>query len=242
MFARKKSQSLTNKKRYRTSGRWASEPPQAGMERALSTLKLRPVSPFESMPEVRLSLFVAAVLGVGAFVLGGILRWVVALVLVLALLFIGVRLRFRLFPKYARLSYPLGVRYAALLGLHVGRAERAGKPPVADEEFVCRFLTDAVYQNIDLTTASELFHEAQRKAVNFVDRDELMREFVRRYPGLDAVRLCLELEQQVRSGTETSVIRGFIAEWLMADVIERRYGKAERVRYLADVVTGRVRI
>jgi len=193
------------------------------------------------MPDVLFTLFVVAALGIGTFLLGGILRRVVALMFVLALLFICFRLSMRLFPKYARLSYPLGVRYLALLGLRAGQLERAGKRTVIDEEFVCRFLTNAVYLNLDLATASELLHEAQTKALDFVDRDELLQEFVRRHPGLDVAKFGPELEQRVRSAAETSPIRGYVSEWLMADVIERRYGKAERVRYLAYVVTGKIR-
>ncbi len=208
--------------------------------RAMPTLKLRPVSPFESMPDVRFSFFVAVALGIGAFALDGALRWTMAVILGLALLFICSRLSARLFPKYARLSYPLGVRYASLLGLRAGQLERDGKPTVIDEEFVCRFLTNAVYLNLDLATASELLHEAQTKAINFVDRDELLQEFVRRHPGLDVARFGPELEQRVRSAAETSPIRGYVYEWLMADVIERRHGKAQRLRYLANVVTGKV--
>ncbi|HXN53775.1 MAG TPA: hypothetical protein VN943_17730 [Candidatus Acidoferrum sp.] len=199
------------------------------------------MSPFESMPDVLFALSVAVALGIGTFVLGGILRWVMALVLLLALLFICIRLKFRLFPKYARLNYPLGVRYYALLGLRAGQLERAGKPTVIDEEFVCRFLTNAVYLDLDLATASELLHEAQAKALGFVDRDALLQEFVRRHPGLDVARFGSELEQRVRSAAEASPIQGYISEWLMADVIERRYGKVERVRYLADVLTGKAR-
>jgi len=193
------------------------------------------------MPDVWFLLFIAAVLVIGISAIGGVFRWIMAVIFVPILLFTCFRFSMRLFPKYARLSYSLGMRYAAMLGFHIGVAERAGKRTVIDEEFVCRFLTNAVYLNLDLATASELLHEAETKALDFVDRDELVQEFVRRHPGLDVARAKPELEQRVRSAAESSPMRGYISEWLIADVIERRYGKAERMRYLAYVVTGKVR-
>jgi hypothetical protein len=203
----------------------------------MPTLKLRPVSPFESMPDVLFSLAIVAVLRVGTYFAGGIIRWAMALVLLLALLFICIRLRFRLFPKYARLSYPLDVRYVSLVGLYAGAAERDGRPALADEEFVCRFLTDAVYRNMDRATASELLRETQSKALNFVDRRELVEEFARRRPNLDVAAFEPKLDHFVRFAVDASPIRGYISEWLMADIIERRYGRVERIRYLADVIT-----
>lgn len=202
--------------------------------------QLRPVSPFENMPDVWFVSVVAVVSGIGAFMLHGILRWTAVGAFSLVLLYIGFRLSFRLFPKYMRLHDPLAVRYVDLLGFHVGVAKRNGKSPFIDEDFVCRFLSDAVYQNLGRESAQDLLRETQFKATNFVDRDALLQEFVQRYPGLDCARFGAELDRFVRSQAEAPPIPGYIAEWLFADVIERRYGKAERVRYLADVVTGRV--
>ena len=210
---------------------------------ASQKFQLRPMSPFEGMPDVRLFVLVAALSGICVFILGGILRWTAAAVVSFASLYVFFRLATRLFPRYARLHNSLALRYWASVALHTNAAERAGKPPVANEDFVCRFLSDAVYLKLDPDSARDLLHEAQFKATNFTDRDALLEEFARRYPGLDRARFGIELEQLVRSEANASpVLPGYVAEWLFADVIERRYGTAERVRYLADVVTGRTRI
>jgi len=204
--------------------------------------QLRPVYPFEGMPDVCFLAIVAALSGIGVFMLGGILRWTAAAVVGLASLYVSFRLAMRLFPRYARLHNSLACRYWALSGLHAGAAIRAGKPPVANEDFVCRFLSDAVYLNLDRDSARELLREAQFKAKNCVDRAALLREFVRRHPEVDSDRFGTALDQFVRSAADASPIPGYIPEWLFADVIERRYGEAERVRYLADVITGRARV
>src|SRR5205814_7662141 len=112
----------------------------------------------------------------------------------LLFLFVAFRLSTRLWPKYARLHYPLAVRYWAVVGSHTARARRLGKRPSADEDFGCQFPCEDVYEGIDRIAALTLLEETRAKAVGFVDKGQLLREFERRHSGLDVHASGTELD------------------------------------------------
>jgi hypothetical protein len=196
------------------------------------------IDPFENMPEAAIPTIIELIAFGVALLTNGCISVVAWAIFAIATSFLLMRYWFRIQSGWARLHYPLMLRYSALAG------EEAAKAKLNDRKYslgtVLSRLVKSGYPSWSQEEVNTLIDTAREKLVNFTDREELLEYFgVRKsYESQDGISDLISLvEKEIRDQVGMDVkLRGFV----IAEIVNREYGESERTEYVAGLITGRI--
>jgi hypothetical protein len=202
--------------------------------KSMTTPDLR-ISPFEGMAVTPLHILLwgtpcilAAILTSGVI---SIILWVLFALLVLPFL---LQLPNRVAKPWRRVHYPLMYRYAQARGFEAGKAQKEGRSP--DTRRAVLLLLRSVFpkkSENDLQSALATMegkmgsHEDIRRIASLLSGNSAPLE--RRN----------EIEEQITKFIATSQGRDTLVLYVIAEIVERKYGVEERARYLLAAFQGR---
>lgn len=191
------------------------------------------IDPFETMPEIGAAIIVQLVALGGALLLPGVLAILLWVVYILATAFLAWRFAFRLRSPWARIHYPLMLRYSALAGVEAAAAATYGRDYSMNN--VLLPLLRSLYPDREDHELQDVISSAERKLTDFSDEAPL-REFLNPLAGAtqtDAILARTKADIQDRVGWDAKLLRFVIAE-----VVTREFGHKERTKYIAALLTG----
>lgn len=195
------------------------------------------VDPFEHMPEVGTATIVELISLGMAVMFSGVISILALIAYFLATAFLLWRFWFRLQSGWARLHYPLMLRYSALAG------EETAKAAILQREYsidniLLPFLR-GVYPEWSELELNDLLHTAQRKLDSFADFEALQHYIpnVTRLSQAQTVELLNKLKAEIDARKDYV---GRQLRYVIAEIIRNEYDEQERLAYIGGLLTGRV--
>ena len=166
----------------------------------------------------------------------GVLSVILWALYLLVTLFIFGRVWMRLKSKWCSIYYPLSIRYALFIGHEVWTSQRAGKKP--NIENAVRELLKNVHPNYSETETETFIQTLKKKLGEFSDRSDLISYCKQLYKNPDE-----EVYTKTFDKIQTGLINdgeGQLPFYFYAEVIERDFGKPERLKFMMEVFNGNV--
>lgn len=192
------------------------------------------ISPFEGMSS-GLSLIIQVISLPAAYFSTGIVSIVLWLTFAGSLFYSTVRYSYRLFPKWARLHYPLMRRWSRHAARLAACKLSGGVPDISAElyEFV-----KSVYPHFGLENAKQIVDAAENDRQQFTDFQLMKNFYFAKNPSVDASKLeafTSELANSVKKSDDISLRLAYV----IASVVENDFGLDERVSYLDAALFGK---
>lgn len=194
------------------------------------------ISPFEGMNDLAVLYFIQLGLFGFAIYTHGILSVILWVLYSLVTLFIFSRVWMRLKSKWCSIYYPLSIRYAHFIGHEVGSSQRAGKTPNI-ENAVMELLKN-VYPNYSETETETFIQTVRKKLSEFSDRNDLISYCKQLYQNPDE-EVYTKIFDKIQKGLINDGDRQ-LPFYFYAEVIERDFGKSERLKFMMEVFNGKV--
>jgi len=193
------------------------------------------LSPFEGMYDLKWVLIISIF-----FLLGIALGYPVifTVLLVILLLFVCIRLVYRLGSPWRRIHYSLIHRYVYAEGFYVGvkiREEDKEKLSKEDFEIIFKEVVGSIYQSWNKEDITNFVNEACDKFRNFSDKNNLERWLEKNLQNKEKKNIkdaVLEAKKLFQKN------EGFVIQAIIANVIEKRYGIKEREKYIQAILRG----
>jgi hypothetical protein len=197
--------------------------------------KLAFVDPFEGMPELRTAMIVQLPSLATALLARGVLSvlgWILFAVVTIFILF---RYSFRLRPRWASLHYPLMLRYSAFAGMEMAQSTLESRQ-YSPERNLHQLIASA-YPALSPPEVDQFLASASTKLGSFADAPIYMQHIATINPGLSQERreAFLAKLNAALTGPKRDAA---ILRYVIAEVIERDLGPAERASYLRELVSG----
>lgn len=196
------------------------------------------ISPFEGMSMGLGYLVQSATLAI-AYLSAGIISYCAWGVFGLAILYAAMRYSVRMYPRWARIHYPLMFRWSRFAAQAAIRELEAGQRVDVRPE-LCDFVDSVVHVGpVEAQgKAQGIVEDADAARTDFVD-EELLRElYEERNPSLDRAKLD-ELMDDVREIVATADDVGLRLRYVIAAFVQNDFGPEERARYLDAVLQGK---
>jgi len=196
------------------------------------------IDPFENMPETGIPTIIELIAFGIAILSSGLISIIAWIVFAIGMGFLLMRYLFRLQSGWARLFYPLMLRYSSQSGEEAARAKLAGIE-YSMENVLPKFV-HSVYPSFSQEEINALIDTARMKLINFTDQEALKRYFQTSKNNLsqevvDDLFSRVEQELQDQEGMGAKLLRFVIAE-----IVTREYGESERTKFVAGLITGRI--
>lgn len=188
------------------------------------------VDPFEGMTDLLFITIFQIIFLTLVLIASGFLAVVFGILFVIVTLFEISRYYHRLSSPWRQLHYPLMGRYAFFVGLRASIAEKAGKKFDTHEtliEFVKNIYPDWTQEEV-----GDFLESVAEKMKKFADREDLLNTFEKDNLSIDAGKLNKVLDKFHESFKREN------PRWVIAEIVERDYGKDEKIKYLQSIVTG----
>ena len=195
------------------------------------------VDPFENMPDIVIwysALYISFALALLTSKIISVVFWIF---FVIVLIFLSIRFSTRLRNKRSQLHYPLSIRYSEFLGSEVAHSKF-----YSDEFEVEKPLNElikSVYPSFSQEDVSKMIEDAKQKLENFTDRPSLERYFKNNYEKLNQNKID-NIMNEVELKFQSKESKSIIAQYVIAEIIAREFGEIERIKYLADIITGEI--
>jgi len=189
------------------------------------------VDPFEGMTELLFITIFQIIFLILALIASGFLIVVFGILFAIVTLFEMSRYYYRLSSPWRQLHYPLMARYAFFVGLQAGIAEKAEKKFDINAtliEFVKNIYPDWTQEEVE-----SFLKSVAKKMEKFTDREDLVNAFKKDNFSLNTGKLNKVLDRFHESFKIEN------PRWVIAEIVERDYGKDEKIKYLQSIVTGR---
>lgn len=193
------------------------------------------VDPFEGMYDL-LPIFIIQVLSFGiALITNGILSIVFWVIFAIVTIYEVGRYYVRLAQPWRRLHFPLMIRYSSIAGYQMGAAESTGNEFSIKQ--VLRSLVKTAYPYMEDDEVSSLIDSAEKKMINFSDREVLGGLFQRSNLSADHNKF-QELMDKIETVLKNPKEKGLLIRYVIAEIVGRDYGEQERIKYIHAVITG----
>ncbi len=197
--------------------------------------ELASVDPFEGMHELRIAIIIQLPSLAIALLASGILSVLAWISFLVATLFILYRYYFRLRPRWGSLHYSLMLRYSAFAGVEMARSTLESRQYSLESNL--RELIASAYPSFSSTEVEQFLASASAKLDSFADAPVYMQHIAATNPGASQERrdaILARLNADL-TGPKRDVA---ILRYVIAEVIERDLGAAERASYFRELVSG----
>ncbi len=194
------------------------------------------IDPFEGMADLLPLLIVQSAFFFIALITSGVTSIIFWVLFGLVTLFEAGRFYHRLAAPWRRLHYPIMVRYAAIAGVETAVAEKENRE--FDVEKALHGLIKNIFPDFSDKEIQEGIDVIKDKMHKFSDRKLLEDEFRKANPNIDNAKL-KEVLDKIANALNDPKERGLFIRWFIAEMVERDYGKKERIKYLHAVILGR---
>jgi hypothetical protein len=192
------------------------------------------VDPFENIQEIAPATIVQLGFLALALLFDGFIAAVFFLISGLAALIIFWRYAFRLRANWARLHYPLLIRYSMYAGEEAARAMIHGREQ-SIHNTIPPFLR-SVYPDRTEQELAEISASAEQKLVDFSDELPIGDYF--KAQGIDPHKIDRYLEERRLEVQQGKGWNSKFLRYIIAEIITMEFGHAERIKYIAALLTG----
>lgn len=194
------------------------------------------VDALEGMFDTVIAYYFSLILFILALITSGVLSVVVWALLIFALIYELLRVRTRTSEHWRKLHFPILIRFAKIVGYHVGFAKsRDEKAKFGDMilDFLNGLLPDWTDEDID-----SLIEQAEESIEQFSDKEPLLEFLEQTHPSAssDDLEKVISNVSNILSKPEN----GMRLRYIIAELIELDYGEEEREKYVCNLLTGKI--
>ncbi|MFZ4591344.1 MAG: hypothetical protein ACOYN6_10130 [Ignavibacteria bacterium] len=194
------------------------------------------ISPFEGMNDMPIIIYSQLILFGFAIYCNGwisIMLWIIYTFLTLILIS---RVNMRLKSKWCSIYYPISIRYIYFMGFEAESSRKQGKTPSIENAI--RVLLKSIYSHFTEIDIENFIETAKLKLYNFTDKKDLITFYMQFYKNPNE-----EVFTKIFARLQNDIIKGddrLLPFYIYAEIIERDFGKQERLKYLMEKINGKL--
>ena len=175
-----------------------------------------------------------------SFYFSGIFKIISLILLGLVALNLAVSFLGRLSQPWRRIHFALMTKYAGFLGAWVAAKKMSGKDMDKLDKPGTRKLLAALarnsYRDLLEDKAKEMVASAEDKMLNFTDREEVKKYFMAKGKNVTSDKLNKSFDKIINIFQEEKNFRQSLTYFVTAEIVEKQYGKEERIKYIVAVL------